>query len=44
MVGIVIHLKDKYVFKQNNKISKKPIYPMFLNNLKIVNYEYIGVL
>jgi len=43
-MGVIIHLKDKYSFKQGNKISNKPVYPMFLNDIKIVNYDYIGVI
>ena len=43
-MGVVIHTKNKYSFKQNNKISMIPVYPIFLKDLKIVNYDYIGVL
>jgi len=43
-MGVLIHLKEKYCFKQNNKISRKPVYPMILKDLQVVNYEFIGVL
>lgn len=43
-MGVVVHLKDKYVFKQGNKISKNPVYPIHLNEIKVVNYEFIGVI
>jgi hypothetical protein len=35
MKGTLISLKEN-LFKQDNKISKKPIYPMFLNELQII--------
>jgi len=43
-MGVIIHVRDKNVFRQGNRISKKPVYPMFLNEIKIINYEYIGEL
>ena len=39
MKGIIIEVKQKHTFKQGNKISKTPVYPMFLNEIKICNYE-----
>ena len=41
-MGIIIHLKDKNVFKQGNKVSRDPVYPMFFKELRVINYEYIG--
>ena len=43
-MGVVVHTRDKYCFKQSNKISRIPIYPIMLKELRIVNYEFIGVL
>ena len=43
-MGVVVHLKEKYSFMQGNKISKIPVYPLMLKDLKIVNYEFVGVL
>ena len=41
-MGVLIILKQP-VFKQGNKISHEPIYPLQLKELTIVNSTYYGV-
>jgi len=43
MKGVVVLLKDKNVFKQENKISSNPIYPMYLKKMEIVERNRMGV-
>jgi len=42
-MGVIITIKSN-VFKQNNKISSEPIYPIYLKELTVVNSYQYGVI